>query len=195
MQPGIVQHRRGAWHACCQPQAVHRQIGGFLVAGTRNQRGSWKLKPNKQNTEGELSSHTQALLPSQPTYKGCPLCFVLSPRLIDPSINIANLVRLPYVLNPALYPQLSPAETRRRLSLLHTCISLCVLLTALVTRTLATSEAGMAWWSPGGQSLAQLRDPKWAMTIVSKEIAAWVGSGCWNELIWEWSVLWVPVSN
>lgn len=115
-----------------------------------------------------LSAHMQ----------GTPLCFMSSPRHVDPSTNVPNLVRLLSVLGPPLCPQLAPAETRRRLSLLHTCVSPCVLLTALVTRTHVTSEVGMASWSPGGQSLAQLRDLKWAMTIVSREIAARVGSGC-----------------
>lgn len=76
--------------------------------------------------------------------RGMPLCFASSLRHIDPSTNIPNLVRLPDVLGPPLHPQLSPAETRRRLSLLHMCVSPCVLFTALATRTHVTSEAGMA---------------------------------------------------
>lgn len=137
-----VQHRRGAWHACCRPQAQAK--GRTSCSG--NTESKWTVKAETEQTERQgrapipypfssiLSAHIQAI----------PLCFVPSPRHIDPSTNIPNLARLPNVLGPPLHPHFSPAETRHRLYLLHTYVSLCVLLTAFVTRTHSTSEAGMA---------------------------------------------------
>lgn len=168
-----MQHRREAWHACCRPQA---QTKG-RASCSENEESKWTAKAEtEQSTKAELPSHTP-LLSSQPTYKRYPfvLCHLqgtLILRQTFPTLSVfPKCLVLPSILTSLL----------QRLGAGSPCfarMSACVFCSQHLSQ--GPIQLQRRGWLDGVRvdNPWLSSDPKWAMTIVSKATAAWVGSGC-----------------